>query len=374
MRKINFLFGVLAVAATGLLSSCDWSDDDAVLNPNVTVPSLGENTLVVNTNVSATVKVGTQSKTGTATTFAVSGTTAKAEVSAAGYTTQNVEVTFGENSVLSVDVQLVKAVADKDKVDQAVAKGTSVQNGNDNKTATGVTATIEVPASTTLTGSEEGFSVVAYTPAEAGEQNLNQDANVELPVLALECTPSGASFTEPVTLTATTTDAAGCEVVCVNGTESKTATVSADGKSVSAQVDHFSVWSFVLKATVTKVVQEQDETIKSGSILLANGKNTISYTQKYGFEATGVQNGGLIANFLVNQFGKAGSVSKSVDVTSDKTGSANYTVKQAVKTYTFESGKGSTKRTFTAKVYGAVTVTIDSTTPDTSGHSGGSGR
>ncbi len=371
MRKINFLFGVLAVAATGLLSSCDWSEDETVLNPNVTVPSLGENTLVVNTNVAnATIKVGNQSKNNVSSaTFTVSGKTATAEVSAQDYITQKVEVAFGENSVLSVNVQLVKVAANK--VAQADAKGTSVQNDNENKTITGVTASIEVPANTVVTeNTNDDFSVVAYAPAEAGEQNVNEGANVNLPVLALECTPSGAKFSEPVTLTASTTDADKCEVVCVNGNDSKEATVAADGKSVSAKVDHFSVWEFVLKAKVTKVVNEKDELVKSGSMLLTNGKNTITYTQKYGFEATGVQNGGLIANFLVNQFGKAGSVSKSVDVTSDKVGSANYTVKQAVKTYTFMSGT----RTFTAKVYGAVTVTIDSTTPDTSGHSGGSGK
>lgn len=364
MRKINFLFGVLAVAATGLLSSCDWSDNDA--NPNVTVPSLGGNSLVVNTNVNATIKVDGQTKTGTNATFAVAGDKAVAEVSAEGYLSQNVEVSFGENTMLSVDVQLVKTSTNK--VSQSDASNAPVENDGANKQATGINASITVPANTTVKGSTDDFSIVAYTPAEAGEQNVNEGANVALPVLALSCTPSGAVFDKAVTLTASAKDAAGCEVVCVNGNETVNATV--EGNSVSAEVTHFSVWEFMLKARVTKVVENTDELIKSGSVLLANGKSTITYTQKYGFEATGVQNGGLIANFLVNQFGKAGSISKSVDITSDKVGSANYTVKQAVKTYTFQSGN----RTFTAKVYGAVTVVIDSTTPNTSGHSGGAGK
>lgn len=366
MRKINFLFGVLAVAATGLLSSCDWSDDDSVANPNVVVPSLGGNTLVVNANVNATIKVGEQTKTGKNATFAVDGTKTTVKVSASGYLDQEVEVSFGENTMLSVDVQLVKA--SKNNVAQSDASNAPVENDDENQGATGINASITVPANTKVEGSADPFSIVAYTPAEAGGQNVNEGANVELPVLALSCTPSGATFDKPVTLTASVKDAAGCEVVCVNGNETVNATVKSN--SVSADVTHFSVWEFMLKAKVTKVVENTDELIKSGSILLANGKNTITYTQKYGFEATGVQNGGLIANFLVNQFGKAGSVSKSVDVTSDKVGSANYTVKQAVKTYTFQSGS----KEFTATVYGAVTVVIDSTTPDTSGHSGGTGK
>lgn len=366
MRKINFLFGVLAVAATGLLSSCDWSDNDE--NPNVTVPSLGGNTLVVNANVNAKIEVGDQSQTGTTAAFAISGEKAVVKVSATGYEPQEVKVSFGENTMLSVDVQLVKASTNK--VSQSDASNAPVENDGVNKQATGINASITVPANTTVTGSSDDFSIVAWTPAEAGEQNVNEGANVELPVLVLSCTPSGAIFDKAVTLTASVKDAAGCEVVCVNGNDTVNATVSSN--SVSADVTHFSVWEFMLKAKVTKVVENTDELIKSGSVLLVNGKSTITYTQKYGFEATGVQNGGLIANFLVNQFGKAGSISKSVDITSDKAGSANYTVKQAVKTYTFQSGEGG--RTFTAKVYGAVTVKIDSTTPNTSGHSGGTGK
>lgn len=366
MRKINFLFGVLAVATTGLLSSCDWSDNDA--NPNVTVPSLGGNSLVVNTNVNATIKVDGQTKTGTNATFAVAGDRAVVEVSAEDYLSQNVEVSFGENTMLSVDVQLVKN--SKNNVAQSDASDAPVENDDENQSTTGINASITVPANTKVEGSADPFSIVAYTPAEVGEQNVNEGANVALPVLALSCTPSGAVFDKAVTLTASAKDAAGCEVICVNGNETVDATV--EGNSVSAKVTHFSVWEFMLKAKVIKVVENTDELIKSGSVLLANGKSTITYTQKYGFEATGVQNGGLIANFLVNQFGKAGSISKSVDITSDKAGSANYTVKQTVKTYTFQSGEGG--RTFTAKVYGAVTVVIDSTTPNTSGHSGGAGK
>lgn len=369
MRKINLLFGVLAVAATGLLSSCDWSDNDA--NPNVTVPSLGGNSLVVNTNVNATIKVDGQTKTGTNATFAVAGDKAVAEVSAEGYLSQNVEVSFGENTMLSVDVQLVEEPKDEEKTAQNEASVKPIVNADKNQKNTGIVASITVPDNVTVSnGITEGYSIVAYTPAEAGEQSVNEGADVELPVLALSCTPDRAEFTNPVTLTVSAKDAAGCKVVCVNGNDTVDATV--EGNSVYAEVTHFSVWEFVLKAKVTKVVENTDELIKSGSVLLANGKSTITYTQKYGFEATGVQNGGLIAKFLVNQFGKAGSISKSVDITSDKAGSANYTVKQAVKTYTFQSGEGG--RTFTAKVYGAVTVVIDSTTPNTSGHSGGAGK
>ncbi len=374
MRKFNFIFGVLAVASAGLMTSCDWSDDDDKdLAPNVTVPSLDGKTLIVNTNEKATIKLqdgSSQSGTKSA-KFDVSGNTATATVtvSAAGYLTQTVEVTFGENSVLSVDVNLVKASSITKT--QEEAKGSSVSNDFENVQASGVNASIGVPQNVEISGSTGDFSIVAYVPAEADRSDLKKNDNVELPVLALNCTPDGADFSQSVTLTATTDDAKGCEVLCVSDKEGEApiiATVDPNGTSVSAKVGHFSVWRFVLKATLRDVTTKE-EVIKSGSMLLAKGNNTISYTQKYGFESK-VQNGGLIANFLVNQFGKAGSISKSVNITSDKVGSAEYTVKQATKTYTFESGN----RRFTATVYGAVTVTIDRTTSDTSGHSGGGGK
>lgn len=368
MRKINFLFGVLAVAATGLLSSCDWSDNDE--DPNVIVPSLGGNTLVVNANVNASFKVeGQTPQNGTTATFAVSGDKAIVEVSAAGYLTQNVEVNFGENTMMNVDVQLVKASTNA-KTQEEAKNGTLVENDEANQDATDIEASISVPANVEISNVEATalFSVVAFTPAAVGAQNVNQGAEVSVPALSLNCEPSGAKFDgAPVTLTATAADAAGCLVACVNGGESVNATVN--GNSVSAKVTHFSVWSFVLKATVENV-QPGEDVIKKGSVLLSNGKSTISYTQKFGFEASDVQNGGLISNFLVNQFGKAGSINKSVEISADKAGSADYTVKQNVKTYTFKSGD----RRFIAKVYGKVTVTIDRKTTDTSGHSGGTGK
>lgn len=87
MRKFNFIFGVLAVASAGLMTSCDWSDDDDKdLAPNVSVPSLDGKTLVVNTNVDkASIKLNNDTpKSGKSATFAVSGNTATVTVSAAG--------------------------------------------------------------------------------------------------------------------------------------------------------------------------------------------------------------------------------------------------------------------------------------------------
>lgn len=367
MRKFNFIFGVLAVASAGLMTSCDWSDDDDKdLAPNVSVPSLDGKTLVVNTNVDkASIKLNNDTpKSGKSATFAVSGNTATVTVSAAGYSTQTVEVVLGENSMLSVDVNLVKASSITKT--QEEAKGSSVSNDSENVRTSGVNASIAVPQDAEIRGTGD-FSIVAYVPAGADRSDLKNNDNVELPVLALECKPDGANFpTTPVTLTASIIGANGCDVVCKNGDDEITATTN--DNSVSAEVSHFSVWSFVLKAQVV-TVNDEEET-KKGSILLANGNNTINYTQKYGYEVVSGVSGSLITNFLVNKFGKAGSVKKSVNITSDKVGSADYTVKQAVKTYTFKSGT----KEFRVKVYGALTVTIDRTTSDTSGHSGGGGK
>lgn len=279
---------------------------------------------------------------------------------------QTVKVVFGENSVLSVDVNLVKASSITKT--QEEAKGSSVSNDSENVRASGVNASIAVPQDVTITGSTDDFSIVAYVPAGADRSDLKNNDNVELSVLALNCTPDGADFTKPVTLTASISGAEGYDVVCKNETTGKEITATTTNTSVSAAVSHFSVWSFVLKAQVVSVTD--DEEIKTGSILLANGNNTINYTQKYGYEVVSGVSGSLITNFLVNKFGKAGSVKKSVNITSDKVGSADYTVKQAVKTYSFKSGT----KPFTVKVYGAVTVNIDKTTSDTSGHSGGGGK
>lgn len=363
MRKINFLLGVLAVAATGLLSSCDWSDDDSVVNPNVVVPSLGGNTLVVNANVSASFIIeGQTPQNGTTATFAVDGKKAVVKVSASGYESQEVEVNFGENTMMSIDVQLAKAPTNP--TPQAEAKGNVVKTEDDAFGEASITVPADVAISVNTT---DPFSVVAYPSASNSAQTVEQGVDVSVPALALSCKPEGAQFNPSVKLTANIEGAAGYDFTCVSGGESVPVVV--DGNSVSADVKHFSVWSFALKAKVDNV-QSREEVVKKGSILLVNGNNPISYTQKYGFTLETSNANALVSNFLVNQFGKAGSINKTVNITSDKAGSADYTVKQAVKTYTFKSGT----QTFIAKVYGAVTVTIDRTTSDTSGHSGGTGK
>ena len=362
MKKISLTLAALAMLSVGVFTACSSDDKDPEVTPVVVDTN---NTLVVTSNVSSTFSFAGQTQTGTTATFTTPQASGTLTVTASGYVKQESEINFSsDNNAARVEVKMVKASTNQ--VDQAAAKGSTVTNDNANSSASGASAGVEVPASVNITGNTtDPFSVTAYVPAASTAENVSQNSEVDAPVVAVSCTPDGAQFSEPVTVKITIPDAAGCEFECPNSAAGTGVTVS--GNTIAAQVSHFSVIPFNLKAKAVSVTEGKETS--TGSVLLKNGSNEINFQQRAGFSSSVTGNGAKY-NFLKNSFGNGGNVGKKATFTSNASGSATYTVTQNYKDYTFQSGT----QTFTARVYGTATVEITNTTTDTSAHSGGSAR
>ncbi|NPD93070.1 PEGA domain-containing protein [Xylanibacter muris] len=372
MRKLNFLFGVMAFAVAGLFTSC--GDEATISGPKVIEqPTLGDTkTLYVSTNdVYAKVEFGNKGSNGKTVVLSDVQPTGTLRVSADGYRTVEKDIDFGSNDNMSVEITLVKESKETKDQAEVLGQNADVTVGNDapNKETSDVDAEITVSAGTTITegSSSNPFSVTAFIPTSDDVAEEEGD-NVDYSVIALDCEPSGVKFDTPVRLTVTTKhDLTGLEIECYNSNDPNPVRADINGKTVSAEVGHFSVWSFLAKIA-NHDVEEGEEVVASNSILANEGQNRINYTQKVGYET--VETNSLLLNYLNNHFGsRVKTVNKTTSFSSTGYGSATYTIKQAYKKYTFKCGD----KTFTAKVYGNATVNV-TIKADTSGHSGGSAQ
>ena len=370
MKKINFFLNALAVVATaGMFSSCfsdpyvGMTDPDLIVDPTVSASAEAGYTVKVNTNVAASLKYNGAA---VAATFnpQTSGTL---HVEAANYVSQDINITLGANKDIVIDVNLIKTPTSAVDVDQAnnATTDTPVTNSQENQNEYG-NASIVVPATATTTGvaGTENFGIGIYTVQGTAEAEPSVNQEVSSDVIVAVCEPSGAVFSEPVTITVDAANAAGLSFDCINGTEKVAVNVQAN--SLSAQVGHFSAWNFKLNAKVMNI-ETTSATLFEGSILVNEGDNEIRYQANTGVTSS---RSGVVESFLLSQFGsKAGKVSKVSVIRSSGTGSATIRVSQEKKVVTYNSGS----QTFTATVYGAVKVDVLNVTYDTTGHSGGHG-
>lgn len=379
MKKIKFLLGILTIAAsTSLLSSC-FSDPTFGEKPTVTpAPAEAEYTITVKANVGA-ITIVYDGKSEQDNPFKVTKS-GKLIVSAAGYVSQTIDVVLGKNKDIVLDVNLIKTPSSDVTVDDANSNTTetTVNNDDDNKKEYG-SATITIPADVTTSNVDgnTNFGIGVYNTVSLGEEPTKTDDGKEYDVLVAVCEPSGAKFDKPVTITVPTDGADGLNFTCTfNGGDTdddiaKAVIASEDGKSISANVMHFSDWTFSLFATVTDVKQET-VSLFEGDVYVQNGSNTFKYSA---FPSGAVIGGagkdrGIIKTFIASQYGSVvtgSKISKTGTISSTSEGSARIRVVQEKKIVTYNSGN----ITFTATVYGAITIEVLYTTSDTTGHSGG---
>ncbi len=363
MKKIKLLLGVIALTAgTGLLSSC-FTDPYVGVPPEMTMSVDNGYTVKVYTNVAAKLAYN-----GAAVSQTFSPTTdGILEVSANGYVTQAIPVRLGSIKNITLDVTLIQIPTSDVKVSDANASSTTVTVGNSEENVSQVgQASIVIPGNTQTEGvdpnSSYGIGVYNVTGTATSEPVEGQVVNTD--ILVAVCEPSGATFDSPVTITVPAPNAAGMAFTCYNGNETVAADVQSN--SVSAEVNHFSEWRFMLNASVSGISTSQ-ETIYDANILVEAGNNQIRY-----MAYTGVTSSisGVAETFLLSQFGsKARRIEKVGNIAASAKGSAHVRVTQEKKVITYKSGSV----TFTATVYGAITVEIVDASYDTSGHSGGRG-
>lgn len=374
--KTGLLIAALALLG-GSLTACHDHDDSGTLEVEIDHDTQTY-TLTVNTNVAANVTFnGTTKSNVTSATFESITEGGSVEIAAVedDYIDQTANVALGANTDIVLSVTLVKRSTETVTLEETTTESTSVSNDSENQDETGVEATVTVDAGTTITNADDlddtDLSTTVYTPAAAeADDNVEVNDTYVSDVLVVDCTPDGAEFDTPVTITVTVADAEGTSVDCVadNGDYADNVQVSSTG--LSAEVDHFSAWTFVLNATVTAISTRTSST--TSTVHVSNGNNTFSYSKYTGFNpGSDVTTGGILYNFLQNQFGSPrATTSGTFDIAANGSGSVTYVVVQTIITYTYVSGS----RTFTADVYGGVDVSISGFTADTTGHSGGSGN
>lgn len=361
MRKLKFLLGALAVAGgTSLLSSC-FSDPTSGEAPSVTAPSVETNyTIRVNTNADKLTYNGKVTEK----TFTTKESGALV-LSKDGYVSQTVNIVLGENKDIVINVELI-AVPTSD-----VSVADANETAGDTKIDGNRSSSILIPGDVQTTGVEDDakFGIGIYDVVAVASEPVVVEDKVENDephgVCVAVCEPDGAVFSEPVTISVEAQNASGLSFQCTNGSDhAQEITVGAN--TVSAQVMHFSEWTFSLMARVVDI-QTEEEVLFDGDILIHTGNNTFNYTAKTGVDS---DRKGIVETFLISQYGsKLETVSKTGTLASTGEGSAHIRVVQTKKIVTYKSANTQ----FKATVYGEIKVEVISTTFDTSKHSGGTG-
>lgn len=364
MKKINFMFGAIALVAGMTLSSCASDDETAVVKE---VKAQAAKQLTVSSNVEATFSFAGETKTGTSATFNTTANSGKLVVTAQGYISQESEINFGENGTASVSVELAKLAANE--VDQRAAKGNTVYGAANEW---GAVAGIEVPADVEISGTNKPFSVASYETTGVIDANaLTVDQTVSGAVLTLDCQPSGAKFSKPVTISAAIPEgiSTGFEFVAKNGSDVVPARV--EGNTLKADVEHFSPWSFMLTARILRIVSGSE--LIQGVAPVRPGANGIYVPVRRGWipadrnlnPAAGIFR--MLGSFLRNLFGNPANDQETQQYTVTIEGSrANitYGVVYRFKDITFISGG----QVFTIRVYTGISIEIVNVEPV---HSGG---
>ena len=188
-------------------------------------------------------------------------------------------------------------------------------------------------------------------------------------MLSLDCKPTGADFSaKPVKVKVNVPNSAGYNLACVNSEDdTPAASFVQSGDDMTIELDHFSLWDIILKATVVKVDTKTIANTFTGS----SKDGSLAYTMNYGFDSD--NSDAIVAKYLKKVFGiNKREISKRAKF-NKVDGTATLNVTQQVKVYTINSGN----KTFTATVYGKadLNLSIETNTPEeVKTHDGGSVR
>jgi len=361
-----FAFGLCSATT---LTSCHNGEDVDI----VEVAQLEARTLQVHTNVAATVVVNGESKTTTAPDFEASfanpAATGTITVSASGRQGKTVSYDFKDGAMLYYDLMLESAGVGVPQATAEAAPAGTVNNstGSDNATETGVDASIDFNGATNTNSSATGdYSITVFDPSAASTNagDLAQGQTYEETPLAISCTPSGATFSNPIKVSLDIPGSAGFAVKVVNGDEE--ATVNQTGDVVVADIPHFSIWNIVLNVKLESIDTQVNKIVDT-TVDAKSGKYGFKFD--YGYSCDQASNSTLIKNLLKAMFGsKKKSVKKNITWTPTD-GSATITVNQEVKTYKFVSGN----KVFYVTTYGKITSSVVvNPAEETPTHGGGS--
>lgn len=388
MKKFSFLCSVLSLLAmTALLSSCRNGHDDPVTPPATVSDMTAEQYAVVaSSNVEATFTINviadeelSADKKGALFTNIAKGTKAVKIIAIAdgdGFVNkvQTATINFSDKSTsAAIAFTFAKKSTDTKTQDEVKNATADVTISSDQTTGSEANADMTIPQGVVISGNvnpNEAFSVTAYEPApeivSAEEVKVGQPIVSDQPLMIMNCTPNGAQFDKPVTLSVNVGAAlAGQTVTIENNGEKISGIVKVDG-SVDFKVSHFSNWNLLFAPVVSKVENGTKNLLSMSSFEVYKGTNTFNYTKNVGVQFNAA---GLIKAFINNKFGETyTTVDETGSFESDGPGTASLKVEQNYTTYTFTFGTAK----FTATIWGNVVATVVPNGGDA--HSGGSGN
>ena len=374
MKKIAFL--LCAAALLGTMSSCTSDADQTVKLTKVGTAEMSR-TLVVTSNTLANFTFSGQTvSNATSATFenAPEKGTLTVTPASADYFEQNaIAVDFTDRQVVALDVQIAKRPS-IEVSQEDMKNGRVVSNDAENQALTGVTASIAVPAQTTITGNTSSpFSIVTFVPVDGDQRITRADGNDgDANVLVMRCAADGAKFSEPVTVTLDIPESDGLDLYCMSEDGKEVLPLAeVGGNKREVKLSHFSDWITVMRATEEKAVTRADDDLKyeisTFTISVKAGNNTVSYQSKEGAVWTGGTKSTVVTNYLKTKVGKYVVSTKTDTYRADADGTVTYRVIQAYEDCSYKSGSAK----FTARVYKGATIEFDQ---PQGGHSGGGGR
>jgi hypothetical protein len=398
MKKMKFISVAAAMfAACAMLSSCWGGSSDDPVSPSGSgdVAKVAAETFSIiassNKDVTFTIDVPADTKiidkknatfSNISTVNTLVKITAKM-VDATGYVNPTQVAFINLSSAtpsVNVSFDFAEKSSDTKTQDFIKTSPTDVTIESDKSTVKGTSMII--PAGTTVIkgNTTDEFSVTAY---KAAPETVTSDAiTIGLPlptdpkVMVLSCTPSGAEFSDEVTLRVFVgTELAGQTLAIENNGDKVTEKVGADGY-IEFKVDHFSLWSVLFTPFVTKVTTGSVTALNVTNYPVAEGVNTYSYTKNVGVQSTAT---GLIGLFISNSFGdEETTIVEEGSFLATEAGTATINVVQNYTTYTFGLGENITLFSLTVWDGTVSTVSIvgggSGTNADPMRHSGGSGN
>ena len=401
MKKINFYLGALAVASTALLSSCFSSDggDDTPEAPSVEIK---EDVVVYTLQPTANVDDVTFSHEGNLKKGETITVTATAQ-DPDKYTEKKITktVTVGENATITVPFTFTLkpvAVDAEEKIGESESL-TVYQGKSDGENASTTTTeaseaaknfevvedakieqvAMEIPKAAVAEAKETAqsteFSVVvvpanddikqiALTEEEIGKV---AEEPAEVSTLQAVCEPTGATFTEPVTITISAPESAGLDFYAENG-DSKIDgdNCTSTDNTLTIKVPHFSAWNYILKANVTNVNKKQTYVTRTARVVA--GDNPINYTSTLGWSVN--KKNVLVNAYLVGLLGSSRTVNLNKTAQFVSTGNGIVTYRVYSNTVEFDVVSG--RATFHVTANTGSTLEIVNVEYD--GHSGGNAQ
>ena len=229
---------------------------------------------------------------------------------------------------------------------------------------------LTVKAGTIISGNTtDPFTITTYFPAETILESTNENDSVEANVLGIRCTPDGAVFSEPVSVTLTIPNSTGFDIVCrFSGDETEEVPMEdLRNDKWLVMLSHFSDWYDYLQAVVIDVVPNQE--ITTGTMMVKAGLNVVPFKVKSGAVETSDTQCDLVTVFLEKKYGAYYETTRDASFTSNADGMVNYRIVQSYYDVTLQSNE----RVFTARVYDDAIFEILNGQGTDEGHSGGLG-